>query len=209
MSWFTNLKNRTLSSRTAPESPSSFLVVGLGNPGDKYVGTRHNLGRDFLLNIVADKASDFSSWQSEKKFEALLTTGQIKNQAVTMFLPNTFMNLSGHAVQKYLHYYKHQATLIVVHDDVDLPLGTIRLSTDSGAGGHNGVASIIDSLGTKNFMRLRLGIGRSAVIPTDKFVLEDFADAEQKTVQAIFAEAKLALEKILTTEAEDTRGEDN
>lgn len=209
MSWFTNLKNRTLFSRETPESSNSFLLVGLGNPGDKYVGTRHNLGRDFLLDFVTRNSLDLSDWQKNSKFDSLVSEGQIAGKRVVLLLPETFMNLSGKAVIKYLNFTKTKPTLIVVHDDVDLPLGTIRLSTDSGAGGHNGVASIIDSLGTKHFMRLRLGIGRSSVIPTDKFVLEDFTEAEQQTVQAIFADAKLALEKIVTTGGEGTRSEGN
>lgn len=137
------------------------LIVGLGNPGKKYVGTRHNVGADFVRSIE-------------------------RVDGARLFVTDTFMNESGPAIAAALKKWKIKtADLVVVHDDLDLPLGTIKTSTGSGAAGHKGVQSVIDALGTKEFTRIRLGIGRPPDPTTDPadFVLQKFTRDELPSIK--------------------------
>ena len=152
-----------------------YLIIGLGNPGSEYKNTRHNLGW-LVLDALA------KTWKPSKKFKAELAelaelAGLTDKAKVILAKPRTFMNDSGASVRLLSQFYKITPDhLLVVHDDLDLPLGTLKISTNSGAAGHHGVESIIEALGTKNFTRLRLGIGpRPAKIPGDKFVLQRFS----------------------------------
>ncbi|OHA58530.1 MAG: aminoacyl-tRNA hydrolase [Candidatus Vogelbacteria bacterium RIFOXYD1_FULL_44_32] len=142
-----------------------WLVVGLGNPGSRYEKTRHNAGRDALLAVA--NHFNFQPWAVVKKHEAQIATGQIAGQSVFLFLPDTYMNLSGHSLRSYLRFLAIRPQIIIVHDDIDLPLGKVRLGQGRGAGGHNGVASVIKEIGTPNFMRLRLGVGRDETGATE------------------------------------------
>jgi len=138
------------------------LIVGLGNPGPQYFNTRHNFG--FLaLNYLQDSLPGFSGWESSEKFKALISEGQIDSstgaEKILLAKPQTFMNNSGEAIKLLADFYKiDPADIIILHDDLDLTLGDIRISQNASAGGHKGVASIIENLGTKDFARLRLGI---------------------------------------------------
>lgn len=136
--------------------PVSWLVVGLGNPGDKYENTRHNVG--FL---VADELGERGSFPIQRlKFKALTSTAAIGGQGVLVMKPVTYMNLSGEAVGEAARFYKLPADrVLVVSDDVDLPLGKLRLRTGGSAGGHNGLKSVIQHLGTDQFPRLKVGVG--------------------------------------------------
>ncbi len=136
--------------------PVSWLVVGLGNPGDKYENTRHNVG--FL---VADELGERGSFPIQRlKFKALTSTAAIGGQGVLVMKPVTYMNLSGEAVGEAARFYKLPADrVLVVSDDVDLPLGQLRLRTGGSAGGHNGLKSVIQHLGTDQFPRLKVGVG--------------------------------------------------
>jgi peptidyl-tRNA hydrolase, PTH1 family len=154
-----------------------FLIVGLGNPGTKYEKTRHNFG--FLVVDEIIKRHDAVS--SNTKLQTKLWTAKASGATILLAEPQTFMNLSGNAVAPLTRAKKIiPEHLIVVHDDLDLPLGTIRVSRGASAGGHNGVQSIIDALGTKDFIRVRMGIGR----PTNDQAIEDFVltrfSAEEK-----------------------------
>lgn len=149
------------------------LVVGLGNPGKEYDNTRHNFGF-----MVVEK---FGPFRFDKTFNALVN----KNASVIFALPQTFMNESGLAVQKISDFFKiGPDDLWVIHDDIDLPLGEVRMSQGQSSAGHKGVESIISSLGTQDFHRLRLGImsASKGMIPTEKFVLQNFTDLENPTV---------------------------
>ena len=133
------------------------LVIGLGNPGEKYKKTRHNLGR--LVVSTWQFIIGFPDFRLEKKSNALISKGTFEQKRIILTLPETFMNNSGKSVKMLTKSYKLKPNnLIIVHDDIDLPLGTIRISIDRGAAGHKGVESIIKELGTKNFIRVRIGI---------------------------------------------------
>ena len=140
----------------AKKLPVSWLVVGLGNPGDKYENTRHNVG--FL---VADQLGERTDLPIQRlKFKALTNTAVLGGQGALLMKPVTYMNLSGEAVGEAARFYKLDAAhVLVISDDVDLPLGKLRIRTGGSAGGHNGLKSIIQHLGTDQFPRLKVGVG--------------------------------------------------
>jgi PTH1 family peptidyl-tRNA hydrolase len=156
------------------------------------------------LDYFQSAAFDFSPWQKNEKFQSLLSEGEIENEKIILAKPQTMMNLSGQAVKALADFYKIDSPNIwVLHDDIDLPLGTLRLSQNSGAAGHKGVQSIIDALGVKDFVRFRLGIKSdqqgfiatffSRFMPAEKFVLQKFNEAEKEKVQAIIEKVKKSI----------------
>jgi len=150
------------------------IIVGLGNPGDKYKLTRHNIGF-MILDAMAEELD--LSWQFNKKFNAEIA----KFNDSLLAKPQTFMNLSGESVRKILAFHKlAENSLIVIHDDIDVDFGRYKIANDSRAAGHNGVQSIIDQLGTQKFTRYRIGVRNEQRnnIPADKFVLEKFSKEE-------------------------------
>lgn len=134
-----------------------FLIVGLGNPGDKYAHTRHNAGFD-TLDLIAEKCGISIH---EKKHKALIGQGYIEGQKVILAKPQTYMNLSGESVAEIVNYYKLDPTceLLVIFDDISLEAGNIRIRKKGSAGGHNGIKSIIACTGTQDFMRIKVGVG--------------------------------------------------
>lgn len=140
----------------AKKLPVSWLVVGLGNPGDKYENTRHNVG--FL---VADQLGERAELPIQRlRFKALTNTTVLGGQGALLMKPVTYMNLSGEAVGEAARFYKlDPAHVLIISDDVDLPLGKLRIRTGGSAGGHNGLKSIIRHLGTDQFPRLKVGVG--------------------------------------------------
>jgi peptidyl-tRNA hydrolase, PTH1 family len=149
-----------------------FLIVGLGNPGRDYAKTRHNIGFRCVDAIAAAYGMTFSKRQSK----ALVADGVIAGRKVLLAKPQTFMNLSGQAVRGLMDFYKIPLTnLLVISDDMDLPAGTLRIREKGGAGGQKGLKSIIEHLGTLEFARMRVGIGRppGRIDPAD-YVLQDF-----------------------------------
>ena len=133
------------------------LIVGLGNPGPHYAHNRHNVGYQCLERIAREHSMDFS----KVMFKAYVASGQIAGEKVLLAKPLTFMNLSGQAARPLFRWYRVALPdLLVVYDDLDLPTGKIRLRKKGGSGGHKGMASIIEMLGTQDFARLRIGIGR-------------------------------------------------
>jgi peptidyl-tRNA hydrolase, PTH1 family len=158
------------------------LIVGLGNPGAKYDRTRHNIGFD-LIDQLAKR------WQiqvsDQKRFQGLVGEGWVNRQKIVLLKPQTFMNLSGQAVRSVLDWYKLDPTeVLVLYDDLDLPLGKLRIRLAGSAGGHNGMKSIISHLGTPTFPRLRMGIGKSQD-ETISHVLGKFSVAEASIVTDI------------------------
>ncbi|HZK86113.1 MAG TPA: aminoacyl-tRNA hydrolase, partial [Desulfosporosinus sp.] len=132
------------------------VIVGLGNPGPQYAETRHNVG--FLL---VDLLAEVYTLQFRAKFQGLWTEGNVHGERILLLKPQTFMNLSGRSVRELMNFYKIPGNdLLIVHDDLDLPLGKIRLRDQGGAGGHNGIKSILTELGSEKFWRLKLGVGR-------------------------------------------------
>jgi len=149
------------------------LVVGLGNPGERYTGTRHNAGFDVVDELARRAASPFSF---EQKWDAQIATCGGRNY----MKPQTFMNLSGEAVANYTRYFRIEASeVLVILDDACLPLGELRLRRNGGSGGHNGLESVMVHLGTEAVPRLRVGIGDRGQIPLDEFVLSKFSIDER------------------------------
>ena len=134
------------------------LIIGLGNPGAQYERTRHNVGFHVVDHLAAQQ-----HWRWERKGRAMIAGGTLENERVVLVKPLTYMNNSGEAVNELLHWYKLQPDdILVICDDLDLPVGQVRLRPKGSAGGHNGVSSIIQYLHTNQFPRLRIGIGRPA-----------------------------------------------
>jgi peptidyl-tRNA hydrolase, PTH1 family len=166
------------------------IVTGLGNPGRRYKGTRHNVGQEVVC-LLADQlrvrlADD--GW-------ARTARGRLEGVTLVLAIPETFMNLSGQAVRDLLRRRRRRpGDLLVVHDDMDLSLGHLRLRPGNGPGGHNGVRSIIEEIGTGEFPRLRIGIGRppAGVDPTD-YVLERFTPEERGTIDEAVTRAAEAV----------------
>ena len=150
------------------------LIVGLGNPGDKYVDTRHNVGYLVIDGYLGDV-----KWKN--KFNAEYYEDNIAGEKVLFVKPLTFMNLSGDAVQEFVNYYDIDLDdILIIHDDLDLPFGKYKLKVDSSAGGHNGVKSIINRLGSQDFARLKVGISHDRSIDTKDYVLGNFSKEDKE-----------------------------
>lgn len=166
------------------------LIVGLGNPGKKYEKTRHNVGFMIVDALREELTSyDVGAWELSKKFNAYIAGCTRKSRKLLLAKPTTFMNDSGHAVQLIAHYYKiPPRDILVVHDDKDIPLGEVKVQTDRGHAGHNGIRSIQSCIGTQQFTRYRIGI-RSAnekrMQDTAKFVLGKFSLLEKRTLREV------------------------
>jgi PTH1 family peptidyl-tRNA hydrolase len=169
------------------------LIVGLGNPGAEYGLTRHNMG--FLVLEEFARANDIK-FKINKRFNALVSEGVIGREKVFLAMPQTFMNLSGNSVRPMLNWLKTEADdLFVVMDDMALPFGAIRIKPKGSSGGHNGLNSIIDSIGGQGFPRMRMGVlGRRNVKDLSSYVLARFTKTEQKTLPEILNIASQACE---------------
>ncbi len=165
----------------------TYLIVGLGNPGREYRETRHNVG--FMLVDELARANNLAI--SRMQARALVAQGEIGGQKVILAKPQTFMNLSGQAVSGLLRFYKVPLDhLLVAHDDLDLPLGTIRIRPGGGSAGQKGLASTIERLGTQEFPRLRLGIGRPpGRMDAADYVLQPFSSGERATLKTVLERA--------------------
>src|SRR3989344_4539738 len=165
------------------------FIVGLGNPGKQYENSRHNFGFQ-VLDLLAGGES------FENKYDAEF----IKTDEVILAKPQLFMNLSGKSVAQIMKFYP-AAQLVVIHDELDLPLGSLKIQKNISAAGHNGVQSIIDEIGTKDFIRIRLGIDNAELrgqIPGDEFVLQKFTSPEQAIVKEVLEKAKDAIDVLQT-----------
>jgi len=159
----------------------NYLIVGLGNPGKEYENTRHNAGVMVLEKIRREW--DFLEWSKDTMSNSLLTKGFVDEHQITFMFPQTFMNLSGSAVRHYADD-EYSQKLVVVYDDLDIPLGRIKMSFDRSSGGHNGVQSIIDTLGGADFARIRIGIGNiEGDIREHVGVLDTFSSEEKKIIE--------------------------
>ncbi len=167
------------------------LIVGLGNPGKEYEKTRHNAGR-IILEYIA-KANDFSDWKNDMKTKSLRAKGEVDNEKFEFMLPETFMNNSGLSVVPVIDDKKKLKNLVVIYDDLDIPVGNLKISFDRSSGGHNGLESVIKKVKSKEFVRIRIGVsphtptgklrkpkGEAAVL---KFLLGNFKEDELKTLK--------------------------
>jgi len=169
------------------ESGQVFLIVGLGNPGREYKDTRHNIG---FLTIDA-LAQTLEVKLSKVQNKAIIGIGKFEGSRVVLAKPQTYMNLSGQAVVGLMNFYKvPKENLIVIHDDIDLPFGTIRIRPKGGSAGQRGLGSTIDKLGSQDFARMRLGVGRppGQMDPKD-YVLQRFSKDEEEFLRALLEKA--------------------
>lgn len=165
------------------------LIAGLGNPGKKYEHTRHNAGFMALDAIAA--ANGFPPFSKTEKHRAEWSEGMIAKEKTILLKPQTFMNLSGESVRSVMDFYRLKPEdLMVIHDDADLPLGTVRIRPNGSSGGHNGLKSLIAHLGTENFTRIRIGIGRpeNPEIPLEDYVLGAWTKKEKEELAPVFEE---------------------
>lgn len=179
-----------------------FLIVGLGNPGDKFINTRHNLGFEVVDELR--RKMDLPGFYSDKKFKSEIT----KNSGLILVKPQTFMNMSGMAVSAIAQYFKVEPEeVIVIHDELDLPLGHIKIRLGGSDAGHHGIESVIKILGSEQFIRVRLGIGnwhavsgehKHASFNAEKFVVEKFLPGEKSKVKAMVKRTVKAVEAIIS-----------
>jgi len=180
------------------------LLIGLGNIGKEYDNTRHNIGFAALDFVYENwlRGEGFSEWSENKKFQALVSTGTLNGEKVILAKPTTFMNNSGIATQLLAAYYKIEPqNIIVLHDDVDLPFGTVKIQANRGSAGHNGIKSIIEKLGTQDFTRVRIGVAKADKRKqgdTGDFVLNRFNILEKLQLKKIKAAALVEVRKLLS-----------
>lgn len=177
------------------------IIAGLGNPGTKYEHTRHNTGFE-TLDILSDK---WGISIDSKKHKSLCGSGFAEGEKIFLLKPQTFMNLSGEAVADAVHFYKAdpKESLIVIYDDVDLPVGKIRVRPDGSAGGHNGMKDIIEHLGTEEFTRVRVGVGaRPDEWDLADWVLSGFPPEDIEPMEQARLKAAGAVEALLTHDTE-------
>jgi PTH1 family peptidyl-tRNA hydrolase len=194
-----------------------YVVAGLGNPGEEYENTRHNTGR--IMLDAFQVARDFPEWKEDKKIKALLSKEKIGKESVLLVEPNNFMNNSGKSIAPFVASKKAAEKTIVIYDDIDLPLGVIKISFNRSSGGHNGLDSVIKNLKTREFVRVRVGVskmtakgmakkpkGEEAVL---KFLLGEFKKDELAVLKNISKKVSAALEMIILEGREKAMGEYN
>ncbi len=184
--------------------PGPALVVGLGNPGPDYADTRHNIGQH-VVDLLAERAG--GGRFAKHRSNADVLEGRLAGRKVVLAKPRTYMNVSGGPVAGLVRYFHVEPTeLVVVHDDLDLPFGVVRLKRGGGEGGHNGLRAVSQSLGTKDYLRVRFGIGRppGRQDPAD-FVLKRFSAAERKELVLAVDLAADAAEALLQDGLEATQ----
>ncbi len=177
------------------------ILVGLGNIGDRYVQTRHNVGRDFLIWFA--NVHNFSDFRKDSFLKALVSEGEVNNKKYILVLPETFMNLSGQTVKHIFDKWSEtqKEDIIIIHDDIDINFGDIKVSKDSGHGGHNGIKSIQQET-KQNFKRIRIGICPKTFLSGFKkphkdevadFVLKKFGLLERGDIEKIFKQAEITV----------------
>ncbi|MDD5341338.1 MAG: aminoacyl-tRNA hydrolase [Patescibacteria group bacterium] len=179
------------------------LIIGLGNPGPDYKNTRHNVGFRLLDELMIHGLFDLSEFKTEKKFNAEVSEGTFGAEKIILAKPTTFMNDSGAAVLALKTFYKIKSSeIIVIQDDLDLPIGKIRISTESSSAGHKGIDSIIQKLKSKTFIRIRVGIANELkeIIPADKFVLQKFSEEDEEILEGIIPDTIEAIKMFCENE---------
>jgi PTH1 family peptidyl-tRNA hydrolase len=181
------------------------VIVGLGNPGPRYKDTRHNVG----FQTLEELARRHPVQRQESRFDAIIAHLQIKQEKVFLLKPLTYMNLSGKAVRALIAYYKIDLKdIIVIYDDLDLPVGNLRIRSAGGTGGHRGMTSLVENLGTREFARIRIGIGRPPHEAID-WVLGRFSPEEKPLISNAVARAADAVETWIANGIEKAMNEYN
>lgn len=185
-----------------------YLFAGLGNPGEKFEDTRHNIGRDVLS--AAQKKFDLPPFARNEKWNALVTEGKIGKTKVVFILPETFVNKSGNAVGPTLRYFKIKpAQFVLLHDDVDMLLGRMKLSFGRNSGGHKGVESVMRAAKSKKFWRMRIGVQKKRRVPGEDLVLQKFRGDEETVAKKAIKKSVAALETLASTTPERAMNEYN
>ncbi|MCK6462389.1 MAG: aminoacyl-tRNA hydrolase [Candidatus Pacebacteria bacterium] len=193
-----------------------YYIVGLGNPGEEYEQTRHNAGRMTLLDFIKKEGIDEPEF--DKKLKALVFEGKIGKEKIMIILPETFMNKSGESIRPLTPSAKKTENLVVLHDDIDLPLGKFKISFGKSSAGHKGVESVIKAVKTKDFVRIRIGVsvatpsGKIKKPSGDKFldyIVGKFKPAELSIIKKVSKEISLALETIVKEGREKAMSEFN
>lgn len=176
---------------TSLTGPVEWLIVGLGNPGRKYAGNRHNAGFHAVERLAVANDLRFD----QRRNHAYIAHGRIEGIRVALVKPQTYMNLSGEAVGALARFFKVRSEqVLVIFDDLDLPLGSLRLRLKGGAGGHKGMTNVIAHLNTQDFPRIRIGIGRPpGRMPPEAYVLQDFREDEKPIMEHTYERAAEAV----------------
>lgn len=184
------------------------LIVGLGNPGEQYEHTRHNVGREIVQYF--QKKQDFPEFRFEKKWNAEITEGTIDNTKAILILPDTMMNKSGSAVGAISRFFKIKPEhTLIIHDDADIALGMTKLSFGKRSAGHRGVESIKRTLKTTDYWRFRIGIAGKKDIPAQRIVLKKFSPQEKRVITRVTKKTISALEQTVREGPEKARNEYN
>jgi len=180
------------------------IIIGLGNPGEQYKNTRHNVG--FMAVDKFAEKNNFPEFKLQKKSNALIS----ENENILLVKPQTFMNESGKSVSKIISNFKFQiSNLIVIHDDIDLPIGKIKIVKERGSAGHKGVESIIENIGNEGLVRFRIGIGSGQKTEAINIVLKNFSATEQKIIDSTIEKTVDALNSFVADGLEKTMNKFN
>lgn len=185
-----------------------YIIVGLGNPGREYAGTRHNIG----VNVLTRISDDYNITLDTKKHKALCGKGYIAGQKVLLAFPQTYMNLSGESVRELVDYYKidPESELLVIYDDISMDVGRIRMRAKGSAGGHNGIKNIIAQLGTDVFPRIKVGVGgKPAGWDLADYVLGRFSDEDNTKMRQMLGEGSDACRDFIQYGIEDAMNKHN
>lgn len=183
------------------------IIIGLGNPGDKYKKTRHNIGFRAVDEFI--KENNFPEFKLSQKFNSMISEGIFKDKKVILAKPQTFMNKSGEAVRLLIDFYKTE-DFVIIHDDIDLLIGKIKIIKNRGTAGHKGVESVVREIGSKDMIRLRVGIGlQEQKTDTEKLVLQRFSKAEEVIMKKVLKTASESIESLITEGLENTMSQYN
>lgn len=184
------------------------LIIGLGNPGEQFKNTRHNIGREIAEDFR--KEIDFPEFRLEKKWNGEVSEGKTGKEKIAILRPNIFMNKSGQSVAPAARFFKIKPKdIFVIHDDADIALGKAKLSFGRSSAGHKGVESVMRALKSKDFWRFRIGIGGKRDIPAEKLVLKKFAPEETKLIKKVVKRTVEALEKAIKESPEKAMNDYN
>ena len=176
-----------------------YLVIGLGNPGEEYNKTRHNIGFEVVDRLAHDINLPSDNFKPDRKFKALISIGKIKETKVVIAKPQTYMNLSGEAAEAIASWHKIPTThIIAAYDDLDLELGQIRIRRGGSSGGHRGIDSLRERLGGSDFIRVRVGIGRDERLDAKDYVLQKFSRGEESVISTAITSGAQAIQMIIS-----------